>query len=125
MKSLTFPEINMIYHITTLSAWHQSISKEFYLPSTFEVDGFIHCSDRNQVLKTANQFYGQSKDLLLLEIDPNLSLSKIIFENLEGGEELFPHIYGKLEFFAIKSIAVFEKKGLKGFEFPSTWKKPF
>jgi uncharacterized protein (DUF952 family) len=58
--------------------------------------GFIHCSFVAQVGKIADLIYRGRPDVLLLEIDPSLIHSEIRSENLEGGDDLFPHIYGEL-----------------------------
>ena len=37
---------------------------------TLEQEGFIHCSTRDQVEATANRFYGDVEQLVVLTIDP-------------------------------------------------------
>jgi uncharacterized protein (DUF952 family) len=41
---------------------------------------------------------------VVFEIDPALLSCKVIDENLEGGIELFPHIYGRLPMSAVTRI---------------------
>ncbi len=41
------------------------------------------------------RFQGTSH-IVLLEIDPAKVKAEIRYENLEGGQELFPHLYGPL-----------------------------
>jgi uncharacterized protein (DUF952 family) len=45
---------------------------------------------------------------LLLTIDTDKVTPEIIHENLEGGQQLFPHIYGKLNLDAVLNVARFE-----------------
>lgn len=74
----------------------------------FPVDGFIHCSTREQVIQVANaRFRGQS-GLILLFIDTDKVTAEIIYENLEGGPQLFPHIYGELNTDAVVQVSDFE-----------------
>jgi uncharacterized protein (DUF952 family) len=74
----------------------------------FPVEGFIHCSTREQVIQVANiRFRGQS-GLVLLFIDTEKVAAEIIYENLEGGQQLFPHIYGELNTDAVMQVAEFE-----------------
>lgn len=40
------------------------------------------------------QWFPDKLDMLALEIETDLLKSTVIHENLEGGEEKFPHIYG-------------------------------
>ena len=42
----------------------------------------------------------------LLRIDPDLVESEIRLENLESGEELYPHIYGELDLSAVTGLEV-------------------
>ena len=56
-------------------------------------------------MKVANEnFRGDDDHLLLLEIDPTSIAPTIRYENLEGGEELFPHIYGALNRDAVVGV---------------------
>ncbi|MDD2521636.1 MAG: DUF952 domain-containing protein [Anaerolineaceae bacterium] len=99
----------MIYHITTQSAWQQAQKKGEYIPEAFSADGFIHCSDHYQIENTANRFYASTPDLVVLEIEPDRLVAPLIYENLEGGEMTFPHIYGPLNLDAVVSTFEFEK----------------
>jgi uncharacterized protein (DUF952 family) len=69
--------------------------------------GFIHCSLPEQVIHVANSIAPNRTDLLLVEIDEDRVTPKIVYENLEGGNSLFPHIYGPLNEDAIISIHPF------------------
>ncbi len=40
----------------------------------------------------------------LLRIDPDLLESDVRLENLDGGDELFPHIYGDLDLSAVTGL---------------------
>lgn len=49
-----------------------------------------------QLIKVANRFFKEQNNLVILAIDYQKIASKIVTGNLEGGTELFPHIYDKL-----------------------------
>ncbi len=97
-----------------------SLPTREYVPENFDQDGFIHCSTSDQVINVANRFYPKRKDLILLEIKEDKLAAKIIFENLEGGSELFPHLYGKLSHIGISRFARFVSSD-DGFIFPEKW----
>mgnify|MGYP001765833335 FL=1 len=99
----------ILYHITDQGQWTKFISETFYLPAYFEIDGFIHCSTGEQVLTVAEKYYADAANLLLIKIDGEQLSTEIKYENLEGGEEKFPHIYGQLNKQAIVGIATFER----------------
>ena len=91
----------MIYHITQRKAWLQAQNIGYYEPEGYASDGFIHCSSREQLLSTAYSYYENARDLVVLCINPDLTGAAVIYENLTGGEELFPHLYGTLRFHAV------------------------
>lgn len=86
----------ILYHIAEKACWLSQAHKGIYKPEQFGIDGFIHCSTETQILEVANRFYKGKENLILLKIDANLITAPIIFENLEGSKEQFPHIYGQL-----------------------------
>jgi uncharacterized protein (DUF952 family) len=67
--------------------------------------GFIHCSFARQVETIARLIYRAREDVLLLAIDPSRVGSKIRIENLDGGDDRFPHIYGTLPLAAVIGVA--------------------
>ncbi len=84
----------MIYHITTQNDWSKALKTGEYQADSLKNEGFIHCSTIDQVLTIANAFYKDVEGVIIIEIDENEINSEIKYENLEGGSELFPHIYG-------------------------------
>ena len=98
----------MIYHIAEQSIWKASDKLAGYIPSEYRAEGFIHCSELSQVEKTANNYYRGRDDLVLLVIDPEKLLPETKYENLNGGEELFPHVYGELNKAAITRVVNLE-----------------
>ena len=111
---------NSIFHITTSSEWATAKSAGEYVPRDYEADGFIHCSYAPQLVSVANSmFHGQS-GLVLLEIDRAAVGSEVVDENLSGGSELFPHIYGILPAAAVIRIHNFPSKEDGAFELPAS-----
>lgn len=108
-----------IYHITEEKAWQDALLKGFYFPNDYAKDGFIHCSLDCQVLAVAEKHFKQTPDLLLLKIDTHQVLSPVVFENLEGGEESYPHIYGALPVSAVVGCLPLTKDHNSCFLFPN------
>jgi uncharacterized protein (DUF952 family) len=84
----------LLYHIATAAEWDSG--GDTYAPQSFEADGFIHCSTRDQLLGVANARFRGRTDLVLVQIDANLVRDLVRYENLEGGAELYPHLYRRL-----------------------------
>jgi uncharacterized protein (DUF952 family) len=86
-----------IYHITTMQNWKLAQEKGQYDFCTLKTDGFIHFSTVEQFLKTANRIFAGKKDLVLLEVSEDSVINNLVYENLEGGTEQFPHLYCPLK----------------------------
>jgi len=91
----------IIYHITSTSEWDLAQSQGEYEPQAFAEEGFIHCSHAHQLEGVVNRFFKGQKDLVVLEINTAVLKCEVIEENLEGGTELYPHVYGKLPLDAV------------------------
>ena len=84
--------VSEIFHIASADLWGQA--GQTYQGDTLESEGFIHCSTAEQVLTVANAIFRGRTDLVLLRIAAERVEPEIRYENLEGGSELFPHVYG-------------------------------
>jgi uncharacterized protein (DUF952 family) len=93
-----------IFHITSRDEANKARTAGEYSPQQFDAEGFIHCSYAHQVNGVIGRRFQDRTDLVLLEIDPAKLDCKVIDENLEGGAELFPHIYGRLPMSAVVQI---------------------
>ena len=106
----------IIFHIARSEAWagrnaeagSEDQAAGSYRPEMFPVEGFVHCSMRDQVVKVADIRFRGQKGLVLLCIDTDKVTAEIRYENLEGGRELFPHIYGEINTDAVVQVAEFE-----------------
>jgi uncharacterized protein (DUF952 family) len=63
------------------------------------------------VESVANAVYGDRSDLVLLRIDREKVQAEVRDENLEGGGDRFPHIYGPLNLDAVMSVIPFSPGG--------------
>lgn len=110
--------MELLYHIAESDAWQEAQQKGEYLPAGFSAEGFIHCSFREQIIPVADRFYYGRAGLVLLEIDPSMLKAEVRLENLEGGAELFPHIYGALNLEAVRRAMDFSARPDGSFAFP-------
>ena len=110
--------MDSIFHMTDPSLWERAVIDGAYAGSTREASlsdvGFIHCAFKHQVEMVANYIYDDWEGpLLLLEADPREIPSEIRVENLDGGSEGFPHIYGPLPTAAVKAVHNLARQGAK------------
>lgn len=110
----------ILYHIAEESCWIRALSVGTYAPDSFTNEGFIHCSTASQVLGVAHRYYAGCKDLVLLTIDFDRVVPDIKFENLEGGEEQFPHIYGLLNIESVIRVDAFTSDATGHFQLPKS-----
>lgn len=91
----------LIFHITTRDAWAEAQATGAYTADSLRSEGFIHCSQADQVGWVANTRFRGRTDLLLLHVDESRVGADVRRENLEGGQWLFPHVYGPLPVTAV------------------------
>lgn len=108
-----------IFHITKRGEWERAQLEGNYRTPTLASEGFIHCSGRDQVIRTANALFHGRAGLVLLEIDPLRVGAEIRYENCEGGREEFPHVYGALNLDSVVRVLAFEPGEDGTFTMPS------
>ena len=91
-----------IFHITSQEAWQQAMREGVYRTASLAAEGFIHCSEHEQVAETANRIFQGQKGLVLLEIEPEKLHAPLRYEASFEGQR-FPHIYGPLNINAVIS----------------------
>lgn len=99
--------MDRIYHITDEVAWRRALGELEYRGDSLSREGFIHASTREQVAEVANRLFAGRTDLLLLTIGADRVAARIVRENLEGGSEQYPHIYGPLNLDAVLAASVY------------------
>lgn len=108
--------MSRIYHITTRDAALASRKIGEYRPESLETDGFIHFSQRHQVLGVANAFYRGQAHLVLLVVEPSRLKAELKYEppvhpsasdSAPPAENLFPHLYGPLNMDAVVEMIDF------------------
>jgi uncharacterized protein (DUF952 family) len=96
-----------IYHIVSRSDWVQ-VGNGPYRADSLAKEGFIHCSNPDQVAPVANRFYADQPDLLVLGIEVNRLTSPLRDEAIDTGER-FPHVYGPIDRAAIVEVRRLER----------------
>lgn len=95
----------IIYKICPASAWREAERQGAYRGSADDArDGYIHFSTAAQVPGTAQKYFAGQAGLFLIAVNADALGDALRWEPARGGE-LFPHLYGDLEFGAVISIA--------------------
>ncbi|KPI02724.1 protein of unknown function DUF952 [Actinobacteria bacterium OK074] len=108
----------LLLHITERSLWDAARDKGAYEMSTrgktLQEEGFIHCSLRPQLARTASFLYGSHDgpdDLVVLVVDPALLDVPLRYEEATPGGEVFPHVYGPIPVSAVVDVEVWDGRG--------------
>jgi len=114
----------MILHMVKRDEWENAIRKGEYAPASLESEGFIHCSTAAQVVETANLFYREQSDLMIVCLEEGHLTSQLTYEPaVRVGDEragvLFPHIYGPLNLEAVSEVYQFPCDAEGRFVLPS------
>lgn len=106
-RSLDVTDMGTIFHITSRSQWEEAVHAGLYQAPSLLTEGFIHCSDSHQVVRVANGLFRNTHGLVLLHIDTGTLKAPVVYENLEGGAEKFPHVYGPINVQAVREVTPF------------------
>ena len=106
-----------IFHITPRQDWEKAKAAVVFRAKSLETEGFIHCSTAAQIVRTANLWFKNQTDLLLLFIDVDKVESEIRYDTV-GKNDKFPHIYGALNKDAVFKVVEFEPGENGLFELP-------
>ena len=97
-----------IFHITTEAGWARAQAEGAYSASTRGLTlaqvGFVHCAFEEQVARVANSFFRGVAKLVVLRIAIDRLNAAVRYEDVEDGNELFPHVYGPLNLDAVVAI---------------------
>jgi glutathione S-transferase len=107
-----------IFHLALPVDWSAAFADGVYRTSTrgltLDDVGFIHCSRLDQVEGTANAFYADLDQLVLLTIDPDRVAAEIVHEPPEpASDERFPHLYGPLPVEAVNLARFWIRDGAR------------
>ncbi|MCP5456048.1 MAG: GNAT family N-acetyltransferase [Thermotogae bacterium] len=98
-----------VLHIVNDKEWNDQSTEKEYITESFKKDGFIHCSDYNQIVRVAESNFAEKEKLTVLVIDTEKLKSKLVYEDLYMLYEKYPHIYGKINKDSVSEIFVMEK----------------
>lgn len=91
-----------VFHLAEPTFWEAAAVTGMYRVPSLDAEGFIHLSTRDQYVSTANRYYRDRTDLLLLEVDED-ALDDLRYER-STNDELFPHLYGALPVHAVVGV---------------------
>jgi uncharacterized protein (DUF952 family) len=98
----------MIYHVVQKSKWKTAIKQGFYEADSLAGEGFIHLSTANQWPGVLQRYYQGQQNLLLLHVDESKLTCELKYEISPSVNELFPHLFGRLNLNAVTAVTEIE-----------------
>jgi uncharacterized protein (DUF952 family) len=98
--------MNYIYHIADRAEWGLAQRHGNYSHPSLKQEGFIHCSTASQVEATANLYFANETQIVILVIDVAKLKSPLKYEMATRGEE-FPHVFGAINTDSVVTTKVF------------------
>ncbi len=95
----------MLYRIAEPADWHHAQQTGFFASADLAAEGFIHSSERAQILETARRYYAGRTGLVLLEWDENALAATgvpVKREWVASRREYFAHIFGPVPLAAVR-----------------------
>jgi uncharacterized protein (DUF952 family) len=93
----------LIYHITTPELWEKQQNQDFYEAESLKIEGFIHCSTKEQVAGVLERYFKGVSEILLLHLAVEKLTATLKYE-VATASELFPHIFGTINKDAIIEV---------------------
>ncbi len=92
----------IIYHFVLPEVWEHFKTRPSYEAESLATEGFIHCSYEHQLDAVLERYYKDAKEVIILSIETDKVLAKLV-EEPSTGDEIYPHIYGRLNHNAVVS----------------------
>ncbi len=96
--------MEMLYRIAPAADVQAAEAQGWFESADLAEEGFIHCSFLHQVMGVSRRHYAGQQGLVLFSIDPAAVDCESRVENTSGGTELYPHIYGRVPWVAVKRV---------------------
>ncbi|SNR61767.1 DUF952 domain-containing protein [Hymenobacter mucosus] len=104
----------MLYRIAELADWHQAQQTGFFASADLAAEGFIHCSERLQVVETARRYYAGRVEVVLLEWDEDIlaeSGVRVKREWVASRQQYFAHVFAPVPLRAVRRVWAFSVPG--------------
>ena len=108
-----FQPRSTLYHIARSQDWQRAQEYGVYSVKSLCSEGFIHLAYGKQIKGVYQRYYQNQPHLWLLHIAPERLRPELREENLYGGTELFPHLYGAIPLAAVsEQVLLTDSQGL-------------
>lgn len=96
--------MSLIYHVTSKNEWELAKQNGFFEAPSLKLEGFIHCSQAQQVQGVLERYYKGKTDLVKLVIDTTKLVHELKYEVAPSVNEEFPHVFGTINLDAVIDV---------------------
>ena len=100
-----------LFHILSSSTWAALGADDAYRPASLAAEGFVHLSYADQVLGTANRFYLELPEPVVVEFARAALGAPVIDEDSYGTGQCFPHVYAPVPVAAAVAVHPLVRSG--------------
>ena len=95
---------SFVYRVMLNSEWDEFKKKKKFFGNSLDISsGFIHLSTESQVNTTIEKYYNNENSIVIFRINVKDIENKLKWEKSRDNE-LFPHLYGFIDFFNVKKM---------------------
>lgn len=87
-------------------------------PESLVSEGFVHLSNANQLVPTAERWYSESSNLKVMVLSQEPLLPSLKWEDLYGRGERFPHLYSSIPIESIQAVVSLKRDSRNRFAWP-------
>ena len=93
----------IIYHICKRNEW-ESRKDGYFQPDSYFEEGFVHFSNGFQIAQTYERYFHGKKGLMCLSVDVDDDDENLVFADLTGSGEEFPHYHDLISVDKVRSV---------------------
>ncbi len=111
----------VLYRLAEPADWQHAQQTGFFASPDLAAEGFIHASERHQVLETARRYYAGRADLVLLEWDEAALAAagvRVEREWVASRQQHFAHVFGPVPLAAVRRVWAFGGDAATDFQLP-------
>ena len=91
-----------VYRVLLKSEWNEFKKKKKFFGNELDMrSGFIHLSTKAQLSDTIQKYYNKHKEIIILKLNVKDLKKKLKWE-VSRDKQLFPHLYGFIDYFNVK-----------------------
>ncbi len=114
MRSVT---TEPLLHLIDAAQWRVALDAGSVVDASLRTDGYIHLSEPEQVVGSAERYFPGRDDLVVLVVDRARLRDEVRWESAAPDAMRFPHLYGPLPVSAVTSVLPY-RPGLDGLFVP-------